>query len=700
MNIKSFAISTLIGSLVFLSCSHAGITPQINIPRIDRMPDFPQPYHMRDWNKVAKDFDEFLFDAKKKGDFLPLIRFESLPDSPDKNIFIIPSFVGINRTTTEGITCFGALGSALMVGIDKTRQGGRNYLEIFTNYFSNDQKLYLNDINGRTGISFWYEIFPSVLFYRIYHFCPDSEVMRKQFYLTADQWQKACVAMGGRTDPWQVPNFDYTAFDFSTMKPVDNTVWKEADAAAAAAWIEYMAYVKSEDNESKSKYLNAARWGMDYLQQSQTNPFYEVLMPLGAYLAARMNAEIGTDYDVEKFINWCFDGSNWRKWGATMGKWGNLDCAGLIGSVADNNNMYGFTMNTFDIAASMVPLVRYDERFAKAIGRWMLNAANSARLFYPNALDDDQQTDREWAAKNNPQSCIAYEGLRQRYLEIDRVIADLETAKGKITSGDYTAAIGTNKIYECIEENDQDELEHIWKVRLSKTDRHILNFVGKTDNLGDGESFQFSYSLQITGQYKPLFEFNSETDSHRAAEIRTEAETIYLKVADTKKVAPSCKSDRIYIDDIWIESLSNKAPYAAGDAKKGGWGKTNLGMYGSVYVGIFGGIIKKTNIEGILQLDCLATDFYHSPAYPTYLYYNPFPKEQKVIVELGTEVKDIYESISNKFISTGATGKTFIDLKPKSAAVIVICPANGEVNYTGKKTMVNDRLIDYQNQMH
>ena len=59
-------------------------------------------------------------------------------------------------------------------------------------------------------------------------------------------------------------------------------------------------------------------------------------MPLGAYLAARMNAEIGTNYNVEKFVNWCFDGSNWRKWGATTGNWGSLDCAGLIGSVTDN----------------------------------------------------------------------------------------------------------------------------------------------------------------------------------------------------------------------------------------------------------------------------------------------------------------------------------------------------------------------------
>jgi len=709
MTAKSFAVLTIACSIIFLSSCYAETTPpvqtqdfvspQINIPRIDQMPDFPQPYRMRDWNKAAKDFDKFIFDTEKKGDFLPLIRFESLPNSPDKNIFIIPSYVGSSHPGTESITCFGAVSSALIAGIDKTCRNNKNYLEIFTNYFTDDQKLYLNRINEKTGKTFWYEMFPSVLFYRTYYFYPESETMQKQLYLTANQWQKACVAMGGKTDPWQVPNFDYTAFDFSTMKPFDNTVWKEADAAAAVAWIEYMAYVKSGDNESKTKYLNAAKWGMDYLQQSKTNPYYEVLMPLGAYIAARMNAEIGTNYNVEKFVNWCFDGSNWRKWGATTGNWGGVDCAGLIGSVTDKDNMYGFAMNTFDAAASMVPLVRYDERFAKAIGKWMLNAANSARLFYPNGMDADQQTDRQWSKNNDPESCIAYEGLRQRYLEIDRVTADLETVKGKITSGDYTAAIGTNKIYECIEEDEQDNLEHIWKVRLSKADRHILKFVGKTDNSGDGESFQFSYSLQITGPYKPLFEFNSETDSHRAAEVQTEAETIYLKVGDTKKAAPSCKSDRIYIDDIWIESLSDKAPYATGDAKKNGWAKTNLGIYGSSYVGIFGGIIKKTNIEGILRLDCLATDFYRSPAYPTYLYYNPFPKEQKVIIELGAETKDIYESIGNKFISTGVTGKTFIDLAPKSAAVIIICPANGEIKYNGKKTMVNDKLIDYQNQM-
>ena len=35
--------------------------------------------------------------------------------------------------------------------------------------------------------------------------------------------------------------------------------------------------------------------------------FYELQLPYGVYIAARMNAELGTDYDIEKMLNWCFD---------------------------------------------------------------------------------------------------------------------------------------------------------------------------------------------------------------------------------------------------------------------------------------------------------------------------------------------------------------------------------------------------------
>ena len=55
--------------------------------------------------------------------------------------------------------------------------------------------------------------------------------------------------------------------------------------------------------------------------------------------------------------------------------------------------------------------------------------------------------------------------------------------------------------------------------------------------------------------------------------------------------------------------------YAAGDPLTYGWGPlTDFGIYGSAFTGVFGSIIKTTNVEKILQLDLLATDFYRDEA--------------------------------------------------------------------------------------
>jgi len=569
-SLRTFKNLTLSLTLLVLGSCAAAERPQISIRKVESMPDFPRPYAMRDWDKVARNFDAFLFDPKKKGPHLPLIKFAGNGGATGREIFLVPSYVGVERDGTESITCLGAVGGALVAGIDKTNQGGRNYIEIAGNYFHEKPGLYLNNLAPRTGKSFWYEIFPSVLFYRIFSFAPDSARMRKQFYATADNWYDACAGMGGKTSPWTVPDFNHTAFSFEKMKPVDNKRWKEADSSAAIAWIEYAAYRKS----GKKKYLDGAKWAMDYLQQSKQNPFYEVLMPLGACTAARMNAELGTNYDTKKFINWSFEGDNRRRWGVTTGRWGDYDCAGLVGSVRDSKNMYAFAMNSFDLAGSIVPIARYDDRFADAIGKWMLNLANSARLFYSNSLPKAQQSDYDWSRKYDPQSCIAYEGLRQKYVRVDRV---------------------------------------------------------KSNN-----------------------------------------------------------------DGIWVVSKSSKAPFATGDARGSGWGKTNLGLYGSVYVGILAGIVNKTNVEGILQLDCLATDFHHGPAYPTYLYYNPYDKAKKVEIDLGGTPKDLYLSIDNKFAARGVSGKVNVTIEPKSSSVIVICPGNSKLTRSGQKTLANGIAVDYR----
>ena len=84
---------------------------------------------------------------------------------------------------------------------------------------------------------------------------------------------------------------------------------------------------------------------------------------------------------------------------------------------------------------------------------------------------------------------------------------------------------------------------------------------------------------------------------------------------------------------------------------------TDLGLYGSSHVGILGGIIKPTNVEGILQLDLLKTDYFHAKAYPTYLYYNPHASAKTVEIEVGPEATDIYDAVSDQFLQQNVRGR-------------------------------------------
>src|SRR5659263_563740 len=67
-------------------------------------------------------------------------------------------------------------------------------------------------------------------------------------------------------------------------------------------------------------------------------------------------------------------------------------------------------MNSMKMAWPLVPMVKYEPQFARAIGKWMLNNVNAARLFFPNEIPDGNQWLPEM--KDYTHSLVAYEGLR------------------------------------------------------------------------------------------------------------------------------------------------------------------------------------------------------------------------------------------------------------------------------------------------
>jgi hypothetical protein len=544
----------------------AEIRPEIRpqIRQVQLMPDLPSPCSVRDWRQVAIGLDQLLFNPTAPGQYMPLLHL--IKNDEGKEIaFGLPDYVGDFRQADgsgAGITDMGAVWGATLVGIDKSHDT-HDYVKLLAAYF--DPRPNYQMVGNGMGHcdpnkTFWYTLFPNIIFASLSERYPAETEISGMAHQSALSWAKAAAALA---DPAKddAANFDHTGFDFDTMKGIDNGQWKEPDAGAGVAWIEYAAYNRWHN----PSFLQAADRCMRYLDQrpSDQDPWYEVLMPFGALTAVRMNAELGRHYDTSKMINWCFDRSAARPdWKVNTDRWDGVDAAGLVGGTDGPPRFpvvggYGFAMNTFCWAWPLTPIARYDPRYAHDIGKWMLNVASAARLYYANAHTRDGQSCPDW--DGDPQHVIAYEGLKYRW-------------------------------------DDPDQ---------------------------------------------PLL--------------------------------------------------------ATGDPIHEHWGpKTDFGLYGSVFVGVYGGLIAPTDDPQILRLDLLATDSCRPQAYPSYLYYNPHNVERTITLDVGSAPRDIYDAVSGKFLTRDATGPTPLKIGGGEALVVVLTPAGGTLTRDGGKTLINGVVIDYR----
>ncbi|MEJ5352550.1 MAG: LamG-like jellyroll fold domain-containing protein [Melioribacteraceae bacterium] len=381
---------------------------QINIPRIEQMPNIPSSYKMRDWKMVARGYDSLIYNLNVMGEYLPLIYLiNNTINYPEQKSFGLHTYVGTKYTSnSEAINVLPSIVSASLVGINKRNQNGYDWVKMSREYFNrrSEMNVYKNSPHDDTYDDWWYETMPNLFFYQLYSLYPDVEDYENQFRTIADRFLEVVMLSGGKATPWQIPDFHYRGWDFINKKPYKIGV-EEPEAAGAVAYILYNAYLET----GEKKYLTGSEWCLEFLNSLTVNPAYEIQLPYGVYTAARMNAEIGTNYDIEKMFNWCFSFTNLRKWNVLLGKWGVYDISGLIGE--DFDRQYAFSMNTFQQIGALVPVARYDERFARAIGKWVLNAANALRLFYSKYLDDLHQDSEDWAQIYDPNSYIAYEAL-------------------------------------------------------------------------------------------------------------------------------------------------------------------------------------------------------------------------------------------------------------------------------------------------
>jgi hypothetical protein len=555
----------------------AGEPHQLSLAPINLLPNAPGTYSMRDWRTVATNFDALAFDVNATGQFLPIPVRDDTPESPFLDVaYELPSYVGDNRfygngePFAEGIPTLGAVLGSTLVGIDKSA-GPLNWVSMTREYYidRNNEFIMMNRTDSASGHSAWYDIFPNILFYAIADRYPNETYLHS---IQNEIDSRFFTAVNVMTSGGNAPNFNWSAYDFSDNVPRFNGVWREPNMGLGMAWMQHAAYWRKRDSDPAiaGDHLRAVDWALAYYETRTTNPHYEVLTGFGAYAAARMNAEHGRNYNVHKYLDWVFSRSVARPDIIMISgeQWGGQDVGGLMGGMrpccTNPVQGYAFAMNTYVDVMAVVPIARYEDRYTRAIGKWVLNAANAARLFYGNAHGPQNQSSEFWTG--DPLHSVAYEGLRHHWLP-----------------------------------------DHL---------------------LGPDESEEI---------------------------------------------------------------------YAAGDPLTYGWGPlTDFGIYGSAFTGVLGSIIKTTNIEKVLQLDLLATDFYRGAAHKTYLYYNPYPTDQSVAIDLGNDAPiDLYDAVSNRFLKRSAVGHTFFNVPKDNAVMLVLIPSGGTETRVGRQLIVDDIVVDY-----
>ena len=153
---------------IFLLLMGTGFAQQIDIPRIEQMPNIPDPYEMRDWKSVTLGYDSLVFDFDQTDifDYLPLIWLNtSTVNYPNHYSFGLQTAVGTySPRNAEAINILPAVVSASLVGIDKSDQNGYNWVEMCEEFFNKraEENVYLNGWVTSSGNDWWYDTMPNI----------------------------------------------------------------------------------------------------------------------------------------------------------------------------------------------------------------------------------------------------------------------------------------------------------------------------------------------------------------------------------------------------------------------------------------------------------------------------------------------------------------------------------------------------------
>ena len=210
-------------TMVGAACSDAVTEDTTSaISRVEQMPNLPQPFAMRDWPQVTRDYLDLVFDFDQHGDHLPLVSWTD----ESHTMVSIPSYVG-GPNDPEAINYLAAVVSGSLVGLDMRSFRGQDWVTMGTNFFNADEGVYVNRLHGRTGKSFWYDIFPNVLSYQINARIYSGEPARDRQALCSDKVARRLCERWRQKRSGRGPNFDHGGLRLKKLC----SQWRTADGS-------------------------------------------------------------------------------------------------------------------------------------------------------------------------------------------------------------------------------------------------------------------------------------------------------------------------------------------------------------------------------------------------------------------------------------------------------------------------------------
>jgi hypothetical protein len=560
-------------AIVSVSRAHAAAAvEQRSIARVRLMPAAPDPLVVRDWRQVSRQYYDLILDPAARLDGKPLVVIRT-----DAAAFDMPSWVG-GQAGDEAFTCLIPLIGARLAGMDPRNLHGFNYVQAAKSWFDEPNGVYRHSRSERGHpvyhadiYGYWAGLEGLML---AAQYSEDAD-FRRQSRAAAKAFLRIAQGMGCPANA----NFDALGFDFQKGVPAGRPEpMNRLGHAPSVAWPLLVGFGLTGDRAMLDCARAAMQWHVDHPGR------YEVSHVMGPLTAARLNAEHGCQLDLDRVLAaWFGDGDPQRTpWKITAGaRSGGATCDGLDGACwgGQEPGFHAFAMGTLQGPAWLVPVVRYDPRYARDIGRYALHAACSARLLQGFGLDWDHQDHKDWKDRWDPHCLLFYEAL---------------------ASSDW----------------------------------------------GSGHSFH-----------------------------------------------PYATGDPIRLG--WGVPKIGPHEYYAQKRKWFSGSSHNLALYMGNHVGFLGGILALTDVPGILRWDCVATDWFHAPAYPTWLFYNPHREAKTFSTDVGPAAANLYDVVQRDFVQRAVRGRAQLVLAPDAAAVIVATPAGGKIERDGRRTLIQGVVVDY-----